>query len=205
MEWPAGLKARPLGAWPYPVTRRRGRSQFSATLSATSATLAVELRHLQARDTILRLDVDESEIRLDGAPYARAAPSTPAIIVQFDTPTGPLAFPCDRFVSWQENLRAVALSLEALRRVDRYGVTMRAEQYAGFRALEAAPGDAFASRADARGYLAGVGGMQNSSPHTDEVLGRYAMRTAHPDTGGDADVFDRVQAAIDYLKRNPTP
>jgi hypothetical protein len=35
--------------------------------------------------------------------------------------------------TWQDNLRAVALGLEALRRVERYGIAQRGEQYAGWR------------------------------------------------------------------------
>ena len=33
-----------------------------------------------------------------------------------------LSYPCDSYDDWQDNLRAVALSLEALRKVARYGV-----------------------------------------------------------------------------------
>lgn len=34
---------------------------------------------------------------------------------------------------WQHNVRSIALGLEALRAVDRYGISRRGEQYAGFR------------------------------------------------------------------------
>lgn len=209
MEWPAGLKARPLGPWLYPVTARRQRSQFSAPLRSTAELLTRELRELQARDVVLRLDVAEWEIRRDGAPYTRANPSTPAIVLQFDTPTGPLAFPCDRFTTWQDNLRAVSLSLEALRRVDRYGVTMQAEQYAGFRAIEAPRAEPFTSRTGAREFLRSlVGDLLDpftAGGATDEQLARAAMRATHPDTGGNAAEFARVTEAADYLKRNPAP
>lgn len=205
MDWPAGLKARPLGAWTWPVTARRRVSPFTASLSSTAAALRVELRHLQARDTVLRLDVPESGIRLDGAPYARATPGIPAIVLQFDTPTGPLAFPCDRFTTWQDNLRAVTLSLEALRRVDRYGVTMHAEQYAGFRAIEAPrSAAAFGSSREAVDYLASAAGV-SSLGLTVRELERRAMRATHPDTGGDPEQFARVRAALDYLTEHGTP
>jgi hypothetical protein len=41
---------------------------------------------------------------------------------------------------WQHNVRAIALGLEALRKVDRYGITRRGEQYAGWKALPAGIG-----------------------------------------------------------------
>ena len=46
-----------------------------------------------------------------------------------------MRFPCDTFTDWQANVRGIALALEALRAVDRYGVTQQAEQYRGWTAL----------------------------------------------------------------------
>jgi hypothetical protein len=39
------------------------------------------------------------------------------------------------FFDWRDNVRAIALGLEALRTVDRYGITHKAEQYTGVKAL----------------------------------------------------------------------
>jgi hypothetical protein len=46
-------------------------------------------------------------------------------------------FAVDMFPSWQDNLRAIALGLEALRKVERYGIANRGEQYAGWAQLTA--------------------------------------------------------------------
>lgn len=43
-----------------------------------------------------------------------------------------LVYATDTCVLWQHNVRSIALGLEALRAVDRYGITKRGEQYAGF-------------------------------------------------------------------------
>lgn len=51
-------------------------------------------------------------------------------------------------VDWQINLRAIALGLEALRKLDRYGITSRGEQYTGWRAIEATPSSEFATWAE---------------------------------------------------------
>jgi hypothetical protein len=48
-------------------------------------------------------------------------------------------FAVDKFATWQDNLRAIALGLEALRKVDRYGITKNSEQYTGWKQLEAGP------------------------------------------------------------------
>jgi hypothetical protein len=42
---------------------------------------------------------------------------------------------CDRFLDWEDNLRAITKTLESLRAVQRYGIVKDDEQYAGFKAL----------------------------------------------------------------------
>lgn len=49
-------------------------------------------------------------------------------------PTKRLVYATDVCDFWQHNVRSIALGLEALRAVDRYGISRRGEQYAGFRA-----------------------------------------------------------------------
>lgn len=46
-----------------------------------------------------------------------------------------MRYRCARFRSWQENVRAIALGMEALRKVERYAITEADQQYAGFMAL----------------------------------------------------------------------
>lgn len=45
-----------------------------------------------------------------------------------------LVYATDACVLWRHNVRSIALGLEALRAVDRFGISRRGEQYAGFRA-----------------------------------------------------------------------
>ena len=54
-------------------------------------------------------------------------------MVAFESKHGPLKYATDVFDHWHANLRAIALGLEALRKVERYGITQRGEQYTGFR------------------------------------------------------------------------
>lgn len=44
-----------------------------------------------------------------------------------------LIYACDVCDFWQHNVRSIALGLGSLRAVDRYGISSRGEQYAGFR------------------------------------------------------------------------
>lgn len=45
-----------------------------------------------------------------------------------------LVYATDTCGFWQHNVRSIGLGLEALRAVDRYGISKRGQQYAGFRA-----------------------------------------------------------------------
>lgn len=145
------------------------------------------------------MHVSESHIRNDGMVRADARPSSPGVIIAFDCPHGPMQFPCDTFTDWQDNVRAIALALEALRKVDRYGVTRRAEQYTGWKQL---PGP-MPSAAELTIEQAGEvmrrfgGGRWVGGMHPDEKrrIFRAAQMCAHPDRGGSQSDFELVQKA----------
>jgi len=130
-------------------------------------------------------------------PRSDARPRTPRVIVSLDSMHGPLRYPCDNFHNWHDNVRAIALALEALRKVDRYGVTKRGEQYKGWKALPAPSGEPTTPELAAR-----VIGRTDPDPArilTDSTYAKRIVRAAlkkhHPDQGGDAAQFHRVQQA----------
>jgi len=132
------IQYRPLPAvWPFGTpTDPRKESRFRAGYSATLELLRRELRELEAGDVVvIEGGYRESDIRIDGYPRATARPSDPSVIISFDSRYGRLRYGCDRFWEHDANLRAIALTLEALRAADRYGATKRGEQYAGWQAL----------------------------------------------------------------------
>ncbi len=145
--------------------------------------------------------VEDRQIRNDGMLYANARPARPGIILSFESKHGPLSYPCDTFNDWQANLRAIAMSLEHLRAVDRYGVTKRGEQYAGWKSLPApstGPGDEIRNAHDARAPLSRILGGRVGSLPLDAAI-REAEMATHPDRGGHPDDFKRVQAARVFL------
>lgn len=187
----------PIAAWPWNVTEHPRRSPFDSPWSATLGLLIRELQHLAVDGAVaIRAFVTEGDIRRDGMLRATARPSKPGVAISFTCKHGPLTYPCDRFTHWQDNVRAVALALEALRKVDRYGVGRHGEQYAGWRAIEAGPGALFATPGDALVWLRGfVQGREGIAPSTARGLLRRASVLAHPDRGGDRADWDRVDAA----------
>ena len=181
---------RPIERWPGPLQTRRRRSPFSAPLAATLSTLSRELRALDGKRVVLQMAITEADLRLDGLPYADTRPEHPGVILAFDSKFGPLQYPTDEFAHWHDNLRAIALGMEALRRVDRYGVSKRGEQYTGWRALPASTDSA---------------GLISTREEADEFLRRWdgdwkrAARETHPDQGGDPDEFRTVMRAKELI------
>lgn len=191
-----------------PFTGRHRHSPFRSAWSVTEELLIREVAALRGRNFVIEIDVSESQIRLDGRLYARAQAATPAVRVAFESTHGPLTYATDRFWTWQDNLRAIALGLEALRKVDRYGITERGEQYAGFKALPA--GRAMpASRMTSDEAWSIIGSYQDRNiahlraSYTDGELQaayRRARAANHPDRrDGDRTLWDQVEQAAAVL------
>ncbi len=182
------ITIRPLPAWPY-EPRPAQPDRFKATYSDTRRLLERELENVGARDVLLGLVLSERDVRQDGELRANVVPQHPGVELSFTTPSkNRLVFHTDAFReyvirdSWQSNLRAIALGLEALRAVERYGITSGTEQYAGFAQLTAGP-----SLQDL--------GRELVERHGSVIA---AMRATHPDTGGpDASARD-FQAVVAY-------
>lgn len=174
---------RPMPIWPHkatPPAARRSRWTFKADWSNTLKLLDRELGYLGARNVVIGCGLREQDIRNDGWPRSGARePSHPGVEVSFDTRHGRLVYATDVCERWEHNVRAIALGLEALRAVDRHGITRRGEQYAGFKALSA-----------------GGPSVERGARLIREHGGiRGALHATHPDHGGDPADFADVQAA----------
>lgn len=160
--------------------------RFDTNWGETCALLARELANLDAKRIVCELDLSESDFRNDGLPRANARAFSPAVRVTFESKWGPLRYETAEFASWQANVRAIALSMEALRKVDRYGVSKRGEQYRGWKALPASTdaADAISTREQAEALLESYGGLT------------AALKATHPDMqGGDTTAFRKVMRA----------
>jgi len=204
--WPDTLNVAPIREWPGELTRTRRRALFSAPFADTLNLLDREIDHLtdtrvQRQSAELLVAIPAGALwRQDGRPRAHAAAEHPGVIFSIDSRHGHLSYPCDTFTAWGDNLRAIAKALEALRMVDRYGVTKRGEQYRGFLALEATAAPAGFATADAAlAYLEQLvdGWADRREPAR---LLRGAQRIAHPDSGGAAVTFQRVSLAEATLR-----
>lgn len=162
---------RPLSTWPYsetPADRRRSRLTFKAGWQDTLDLLAYEIDWLGGSDVVIGADFREGDIRMDGMPRANARePMHPGVEISFNSKFGRLAYSTDVCELWKHNVRSIGLGLEALRAVDRYGISQRGQQYAGFAMLSA--GEDPIAR-----------GRRIVEAHQGEV--HKALRATHPDT-----------------------
>lgn len=184
--WPAGQRT------PHQERRWGG---FKATLAATMELLEAELRHLEAREPIvIEAGYRPHEIRLDGKPRSGARPSDPAVIISFESRLGPLRYASDAYATHERNLRAIALTLEHLRAVDRYGVTKRGEQYQGWLALPPAAD----SVAEAERIIRRLAGGKAGGPVREAYMA--AARRLHPDVGGDPEDWAELNRAWQVVR-----
>jgi hypothetical protein len=199
---------QPLGFWPYEVTTpRRSSGVFKAPWDNTLALLDRELDYLDVTGAVaIRIDADPEQIRRDGMLRAHARVEFPGVIISFGSRHGPLTYHCDTherlhgggMPGWQANVRAIALGLEALRAVDRYGITRTGEQYRGWTAIEAAPGNGFGTADAAIRWLCTVVGGEQPNHDTASLLRRAAAKL-HPDRGGDPAEWARYDQARQIL------
>jgi hypothetical protein len=172
---------------------------FSASLTSTDNLLDRELRMLRASDVVLMVDCAESDIRIDGQLRASARLAKPGVALAFNTRhKGALLFGCGRFRNWQDNLRAIALGLEALRKIERYGIVQSDEQYEGWRAI---PQSTSAVIPNPWHVIAAAARMTEDEARLDPRRAvRLARLRTHPDTNdGDRSGYDHVEAAARVL------
>lgn len=198
------VQLEPIEQWPGKATKYPFSSKFKAPFAATQQLLDRELKHLGAKRVVVQMCVTRADFRVDGSLRTGAKIRQPGVILRFEGKHGPVTIPCDRWNDWQDNVRAIALALEALRAVDRYGVTASGEQYRGWQALPApSPTSVEAeirTEAEALAFLKklvtefAVGSIDSAAAI------RKAQFLTHPDRHGDPLDFKRVMRCEQLLR-----
>jgi hypothetical protein len=201
--------------WPHPITpaeQRRSRYTFKATFGQTLELLRHELDFIGADQALVELAVRSQDVLRSGEGLRSNAPnpSQPGVSLTVRAETGVRVFATDVCELWQHNLRSIALGLESLRAVSRYGITPRGEQYAGFLAIESGRPAAMTPQVAARLLVE----MSDADPVTFDLvrqvmrdvelrkqLYRQAAVNHHPDRGGDAAAFTRLSEAMTLLNQ----
>lgn len=182
LQWPIG----------WPRNDRAAASQFKVGYEQSEYELENELVALGAESAYIATD---QEVRVNGRPRRDKQPASPAVAVYFVRNGKQLCIPCDKFTTAGDNLRAVGLTLEAIRRMERYGTSQMVEAtLSGFAALPANAQEHTGPRA--------WHDVLQVTPDADDDIVKAAYRKLaakyHPDNQqtGDQAKFLEVQAAF---------
>jgi hypothetical protein len=195
---------RPLLNWTrVPKLGMRG-SDFRTGYSKTLDKLEYELAKLRAKDVLIEAGFSLDALRNDGWPRSGTSPRHPGVVLYFKNADGAMEFPCGTYHKFEANLHAIALTLENLRAIDRYGVTLGHQQYRGFLAIEA-PKQMTVE--DAAAFVARNGGAVSAgviieSAEWFRTAYRGAAAKLHPDVTGSREEFDRLAEARAVLDKH---
>lgn len=133
-------------------------------------------------------------LRQDGLPLANyRRPTDTGVAVYFNYQKRPVCFACDRWNRIEDNMQAIAKTIDALRGIARWGTgDMMEAAFKGFAALPAPPG---------RSWWVVLGVARTASRAEIDAAYLAKRSAAHPDRGGTAEAFDEVQRAYEEAAR----
>lgn len=186
LDWPTGWPVTP------PYNRRYGH--FTTNFGKARDGLLDEVRKLGGRNLIISSDV---QLRNDGLPradFAKRDIPNPGVAIYFQWKGKSYAIACDKFRSVQDNMRAVGLTIESIRALERYGASSIMERaFSGFAAL---PAPIQMGRTCWQILDLGTP-SDEGAPSTDDIERAYRelARKYHPDVGGSTQQMAELNAA----------
>lgn len=181
LTWPVG--------WPRMKPSERIIGHFRAGLATTVERIRDQVRLMKGSGVLISSNLVP---RADGFPYAEQAHKRiqdPGVAVYCTVKNQPLVFACDRYSRADHNLCAIALHVEALRGLERWGVGTVERAFSGYLALPARVAEPWRA-------VFGFGPNQNIDIAELEATYRALVKLRHPDTGGSNEEFLRLNDAM---------
>lgn len=177
LAWPSG--------WPRTEKARREGAKFKSSLASALNKLRFEIEHLGGKGLILSSNCTLGDDR----------PQDPGVVAYFNFDGTDLAIPCDRWNRVEHNVQAIALTVEAMRGMERWGAkNMIKAMFTGFKQL-AAPGSHWSRVLDCD---------VNASPDEIRSIYRELAKKHHPDVGGSPTVMAEINRAYEAAMRVAT-
>lgn len=185
--------------WPEarPRTERKNRNthgRFKTTFAGARDKCFLEIERLGGDRIIISTNI---ELKCNGQPYAvdwgKMIPD-PGVAVYFTRKGKQLCFACDCWNHVQDNMHAIALTIEALRGIARWGTGDMME--AAFRGFAALP-----EKSSGSTWWEVLGVPINATPDQVKAAYRILVKKHHSDVGGDAELFLRVQEAYEQFEK----
>jgi hypothetical protein len=187
--------------WPEGWKRTQSYQRKTATFSRQGKALTVFDGVQRVLDELQRLGVHQDDVivstnlqtRLDGLPRSnQARPYDPGVCVYWKPAKSPMrCMAIDRYNEVQDNLAAVAATLEAMRSIERHGgAAILDRAFTGFAALPA-------PAAGRRDWWVVLGVAETAGPVEIRAAHRVLAQTNHPDRGGDPALMAEINTARD--------
>jgi hypothetical protein len=198
------IDATPL-TWPISQRRtdprKRVDSRFSVSLAESLHDLVAELERLGGAHIVVSTN---APAKPNGLPYADSRePDDPGAAVYFDrrVPIGPnggyemrpFVIACDTYRKLRWNIRAIGMTVEALRTIQRHGASSMLEQaFTGFAALPA--------HGREKPWWEVLGVDEKASEEAIRDAWTELAKIHHPDVGGDVGRMAEINAAFTAAK-----
>ena len=185
LHWPEGRERTP--------EPKRKAARFKVSLSIAINDLIEELERLGARYITISTDCPGYKKRGVWRPYADAEYEDPGVAVYFDLNGDQMCMSCDRWELVDDNMRAIGLTIAAMRGIERWGASEAVNRaFTGFRHALPASGDDWKT----------VLGLTKAATMDDvKKAHRRLARESHPDQGGNEHEMIRVNQAVEAAKR----
>jgi hypothetical protein len=175
--------AWPLG-WPRTEARLRERGQFKTELSSALSNLKRQVALM--RGTALVLSSNYT--------LGAESPADSGVVAYFSWKNLSVAIPCDRWARMQHNVHAIALTIEAMRGMERWGAKHMIEaMFTGFKALP--------QSVNGSPWWQILGVDKAARAEVVREAYRVLVKKHHPDAGGDGELFRRAQVAYEEFER----
>ncbi|HEY5054687.1 MAG TPA: hypothetical protein VII58_00915, partial [Acidobacteriaceae bacterium] len=125
LQWPAG----------WPRSKTRSYSPFKMEADKSRRKLLDEISMMGGTLPVISTN---AQLGAEGKPRLDDRPNDPGVAVYFERKGKRMVFACDKFHLHRENLHAIALTIEALRGIERWGASEMMERaFLGFKQLAA--------------------------------------------------------------------
>lgn len=179
LTWPVGYKR----------TKYRIRSRFDQTMDKAQRSLRDELTRLGAREIVVSTNL---RLRSDGMIYAADLNKNiedPGVAIYFKYKGKDVSMCCDQYSRVWENIYALAKGIEALRGMERWGVSEFLDRaFTGFTALPESAASISCWQ---------ILGFERPTHDKDLIKRTYLLlaKKVHPDTGGSTSAFQELNEA----------
>lgn len=186
-----------------PDEQKTRKRKAPLTAADAAVRLEQELDRLGAEDAKLSTS---QKLRLDGTPRSDLSePTDVGAAVYFTLHGKPRCLACDKWIRVADNIAAIAQHIDALRRIERYGIGTLDQAFTGYTALPPVGGT------QGGDWRAEMGFQPGETPTLDTLEARYRqlLKLRHPDRGGSHDAVVRLNLARDaaraYFKPEAQP